>query len=97
VTPDPQVRGARQNAFCEGQDALYVEFFELAGVTLDPNERELLAQFLHVAVVRLDVDRAFERNASARRSSLSCVTTVAPIALANTIRAGAAAAMCRCC
>jgi hypothetical protein len=31
---------------CEGQDALHVEFFELAGVTLDPNERELLAQFL---------------------------------------------------
>jgi hypothetical protein len=29
----PQVRGARQNAFCERQDALYVEFFELARVT----------------------------------------------------------------
>jgi hypothetical protein len=31
--PHPQVRGARQNAFCECQDALYVEFFELARVT----------------------------------------------------------------
>ena len=27
-----QVGGARQNAFCERQDALYVEFIELAGV-----------------------------------------------------------------
>jgi len=26
----PQVRGARQNAFCEREDALYVEFVELA-------------------------------------------------------------------
>jgi len=30
---DPKVRGPRQNAFCEGQDALYVEFFERLGVT----------------------------------------------------------------
>jgi hypothetical protein len=29
-------------------------------VTLDPPEREFLAQFLRVAVVRLDVDRALE-------------------------------------
>ena len=56
----PEVGGARQNAFCERQDALYVEFIELAGVTVDPRERELLAQFLGVAVVRLDVDRALE-------------------------------------
>ena len=27
---DPEVTGARQNAFCERQDAFYVEFFELA-------------------------------------------------------------------
>jgi hypothetical protein len=27
--PGPEVRGARQNAFGEGQDAFYVEFFEL--------------------------------------------------------------------
>jgi hypothetical protein len=40
--------------------ALYIEFIELTGVPLDPSERELLAQFLRVAVVRLDVDRAFE-------------------------------------
>ncbi len=26
----PEVGGARQNAFCEGQDAFHVEFFELA-------------------------------------------------------------------
>ncbi len=32
----PEVGGARQNAFCERQDALYVEFIELAGVTVDP-------------------------------------------------------------
>jgi hypothetical protein len=39
----PQVGGARQNAFCEGQGALYVEFVALAGVTVDPSECELLA------------------------------------------------------
>ena len=27
---DPQVGRARQNPFCERQDALYIEFFELA-------------------------------------------------------------------
>jgi len=26
---DPQIGSPRQNAFCERQDALYVEFFEL--------------------------------------------------------------------
>jgi hypothetical protein len=57
----PQLGGARQNAFCERQDALYVEFIELAGVTVYPGERELLAQFLGVAVVRVDVDRPFEQ------------------------------------
>ena len=31
----PQVRGARQNALCEGQDAFYVELFELVGVLVD--------------------------------------------------------------
>jgi hypothetical protein len=56
----PQVCGTRQNAFCEGQDALYVEFFELSAMTTEPNERGLLAQFLRVAVVGLDVDRTFE-------------------------------------
>jgi hypothetical protein len=30
----PEVRGARQNAFRKRQDALHVEFFELAGVTV---------------------------------------------------------------
>jgi hypothetical protein len=45
---------------CERQDALHVEFFELAGVTRDPRECELLPQFFSVAVVRLDVDRALE-------------------------------------
>ena len=29
----PQIGRARQNPFCERQDALYVEFFELVGVT----------------------------------------------------------------
>jgi hypothetical protein len=31
----PQIGGARQNAFCERKDAFHVEFFELAGVTVD--------------------------------------------------------------
>jgi hypothetical protein len=39
----PKVGGTRQNAFCERQDALYVEFIELAGVTVDSCEREPLA------------------------------------------------------
>ena len=30
-------------------------------MTVDPGERELLVQFLGVAVVRLDVDRALEK------------------------------------
>jgi hypothetical protein len=58
---DPEVGGARQNAFCERQDAFHVEFFELSGVTVDPRERELLVQLLGMAVVRFDVDRAFEQ------------------------------------
>jgi hypothetical protein len=37
-----------------------VEFFERTGVPLDPDQREFLAQFLGMAVVRLDVDRTFE-------------------------------------
>ena len=56
----PEVGGARQNAFCERQDALHVEFFELAGVPVDPRERQLLAEPLGVAVVRLDVNRPLE-------------------------------------
>jgi hypothetical protein len=39
----PQIGGARQNPFCERQDAFYVEFIDLAGVPVDPGERELLA------------------------------------------------------
>jgi len=38
----------------------YVEFIELPGVTVDSGERELLAQFLGVAVVGVDIDRALE-------------------------------------
>jgi hypothetical protein len=60
VTPAPEIRGAWQNAFCEGEDALHVEFFELTRVTVDPRERQLLAQLLGVTVVRLDLDQAFE-------------------------------------
>ena len=53
---------------------MHVEFFELAGVTLDSGERELLAQFLGVMVVRLvSIDR-WARNASSRRSSVSCIS-----------------------
>jgi hypothetical protein len=57
---DPQIGSARQNAFCERQDAFYVEFLKLAGVTVDACERELLAEFLGVTVVRVDVDEALE-------------------------------------
>jgi hypothetical protein len=54
----PEIRGARQNAFREAQDAFHVEFFELAGVTVDPRKRELLAQFRGMSVVGLDVGTA---------------------------------------
>ena len=57
---NPEVGCARQNAFCERQDAFHVEFFELAGVTVDPRKRQPLPQFLGMAVVGLDVDRALE-------------------------------------
>ena len=53
---NPEVASARQNAFSERQDALYVEFIELAGVAIDPDERQFLAQFLGVTVVGVDVD-----------------------------------------
>ena len=46
----PQVGGARQNAFCEREDAFYVELIELAWGGGRSNERELLPQFLGVAV-----------------------------------------------
>jgi hypothetical protein len=59
----PQVGGARQNAFCERQDAFDVEFFDLAGVTVDPSEREFLAQFLGVALAR---GRTGRRRSAAR-------------------------------
>ena len=40
----PQVGGAREDAFCERQDAFYVEFIEWARVRDDWRERELLAE-----------------------------------------------------
>jgi len=55
----PQVGGARQNAFCERQDAFHVEFIELTRVTVDPRERELPA-ICRRGGRRLDVDRALE-------------------------------------
>jgi hypothetical protein len=39
--------------------ALYVEFIELPRV-VDPGQRELLARFLRVAVLGVDVDRGLE-------------------------------------
>ena len=32
----PQIGRARQDPFCERQDAFYVEFIDLAGVPVDP-------------------------------------------------------------
>ncbi|SRR5258708_2696369 len=53
--------GARSAKTGLSANAFHVEFFELAGVSVDPYERELLAQFLSVAIVRVDVDRALEQ------------------------------------
>jgi hypothetical protein len=83
---NPQVRGARQNAFGECQDAFHVEFFELAGVTLDPDERELLAEFLRMAVVGLDVDRAFEEECLVETVQLSWMALAARSAAAISSR-----------
>ena len=54
---NPQVRRPRQNTFCEGEDALYVELIELHGVSVDLRERELLAQPVALPLVRVEVDR----------------------------------------
>ncbi|WP_291987866.1 hypothetical protein [Luteitalea sp.] len=32
----PEIGGARQDAFCEREDALHVEFVQFRGVTVDP-------------------------------------------------------------
>jgi hypothetical protein len=58
---DPQVRGARQNAFCEGQDALYVEFIDGFGVVIDLGERQLLAEPVALPFVALRVDALHEQ------------------------------------
>ena len=53
----PKVRGARQNAFCERQDALYVEFFDRFGVVVNLGERQFLAQFVALRFIARQVDR----------------------------------------
>ena len=54
---DPQIGGARQNAFCERQDALYVEFIDGFGVMLDLGERQFFAQLVTLAAVAGGIDR----------------------------------------
>ena len=53
----PQVGGTRQNAFCERQDALYIEFLELAGVPVNSNSVSSSRSFSALAFVSADVDR----------------------------------------
>src|SRR5213080_2210231 len=43
---DPQVWCARQNTFCERQDALYVEFVDRFGVPINLRERQFLAELV---------------------------------------------------
>ena len=43
--------GARQNPFSEGRDALYVEFIDGLGVTVDLGERQFLAQLVALPAV----------------------------------------------
>ena len=85
----PQVCGARQNAFCERQNALYIEFIELPRVTVNPDERELLAQFLRVAVVGVDVDRALEKERLVETVQLVLVAFAARSAFASSSRTAA--------
>ena len=68
----PQVGGARQNTFCERQDALHVEFIELAGG--DRSIRASVSSSRSFSAWRSYVSMSIERsktNASSRRSSLS--------------------------
>ena len=85
----PEVGRARQNTFCKRQNALYVEFFELAGVTVDSSEREFFAQFLGVTVVGLDVDRTFEEERLVQAVELSWMALAARSAVAISSRTAA--------
>ena len=53
----PEVRRPRQNAFCERQDALHVEFLKVDGMFVDLRERELLAEPVSLPLVARQVDR----------------------------------------
>jgi len=55
---DPQVGCARQNAFCERQDALYVEFVDHFGVPIDLRERQFLAELVALTAVAGEVNRS---------------------------------------
>ena len=65
----------RQNAFGEGQDALYVEFVDSFGVVVDLRERQLLAEPVALPFVarRVDALREQERLAQAKSATQSRV------------------------
>ena len=52
----PEVGGSRQNAFRESQDAFHVEFFELAGVTVDPNDLHFTGCSRRLRIAPVDRD-----------------------------------------
>jgi hypothetical protein len=82
ATPAPTGLPRARWAFCKREDALHIEFLELARVTDNPGEGELLAQLLRLAVVGLDVDGALEpERLVQRRSSLSRIPFAAFSAL----------------
>ena len=58
-------------------------------MTVDPRERELLAQLLGVAVVRVDVDRAFEEERLVQAVELSWMALAARSAVAISSRTAA--------
>ena len=78
MTPAP-IGGTRQNAFCKRHDALYVEFIELARVTLDPNERELLPQASAIV---------FESNLGVERGRQPSRIVAAPLAASAVSKIG---------
>jgi hypothetical protein len=53
----PEVRGARQNALCERQDARHVDFLDGLGVAVDLGERQVLPKPVPLAPIARQVDR----------------------------------------
>ena len=77
----PQVRRARQNAFCERQHALHVEFVDRLGVVVNLRERQLLAELIALTLAALDVYALREQDRVVRPIELLLDGLDAPLLL----------------